>query len=147
MKKFIIALMISLMCLLVTGCVNSGGSGVKEMFLYVNENKLTVSLSDNKAVDALVKLLRKGDITYYADDYGGFEKVGRLGHTLPSHDTQIRTEPGDAMLYNSNQIVLFYGSNSWAYTRIGKIEGYSTDELKDLLGAGSGRIEVRLSLK
>ncbi len=117
------------------------------MFLYINNNKLEVTLAKNKAVTALIDILKQSDITYTADDYGGFEKVGSLGHSLPTENSQITTEAGDVILYSGNQIVLFYGSNSWSYTRLGKINGYSTSELRTLLGAGNGRIQVRISLK
>ena len=129
------------------GADENGEKAVTEMYLTVNGNKLKVTLAENAAVTALIELLNKGDIVYTADDYGGFEKVGSLGHTLPASDTQIKTEPGDIVLYNKNQIVVFYGNNSWSYTKIGKIEGYSVSELKTLLGAGKGEVKITLSLK
>ena len=119
---------------------------ISKMYITINENKLEVTLEENAATAALVKLLKQGDITYSASDYGDFEKVGNLGHTLPRNDTKITTEPGDVILYQGNQIVLFYGINSWSYTRIGKIRGYSASELRDLLGAGKGTAEVTISL-
>ena len=85
-------------------------------------------------------------ITYEANDYGGFEKVGLLGRTLPTSDTQITTQAGDVILYSGNQIVLFYGSNTWSYTRLGKMQYESLDELKSFLKAGEGNISVTLSL-
>ena len=94
----------------------------------------------------LVDALREASISYEANDYGGFEKVGGLGRTLPSSDSQITTQPGDVVLYNSNQIVLFYGSNSWSYTRIGKIQYGTLEELKSFLQAGKGTVSVTLSL-
>lgn len=120
---------------------------ITNMYLTVNGNKLEVTLAQNSAVDALVEILKNGDITYTADDYGGFEKVGSLGHTLPASNSQITTEAGDVILYSGNQIVLFYGSNSWSYTRLGKINGYSASELSALLGAGQGSVHVTISLK
>ena len=117
------------------------------MYLTINGNKLKVTLEKNSSVDALVKLLEQGDITYTANDYGGFEKVGALGHTLPTNNSQITTSAGDVILYSGNQIVLFYGSNSWSYTRLGRIEGYSDSQLRTLLGAGQGQIQVVISLK
>lgn len=114
------------------------------MYITINGNKLEMTLAENSAAHTLVNLLKQGDITYTANDYGGFEKVGSLGHTLPKSDTQITTQAGDVMLYLGNQIVLFYGSNSWSYTRLGRIEGYSAAELKSLFGTGN--VEVTLSL-
>ncbi len=112
----------------------------------VSGKTLQVKIEDNAATRALVAALREASISYEADDYGGFEKVGALGRSLPTSNTQITTQPGDVILYNGNQIVLFYGSNSWSYTRIGKMEYGSLDELKSFLKAGQGKINVTLSL-
>ena len=120
---------------------------ITKMYVYINGNKLEVTLAKNSTVDALVELLRQGDITYTADDYGNFEKVGNIGHTLPRNDTQINTKAGDVILYQGNNICLYYGNNSWSFTRIGKIEGYSASELRTLLGAGQGNVQVTISLK
>ena len=120
---------------------------ITTMYITINGNKLAVTLAKNSSVDALVELLKQGDITYTADDYGNFEKVGNIGHMLPRNDTQINTEAGDVILYQGNNICLYYGNNSWSFTRIGKIEGYSASELRNLLGAGNGSVQVTLSLK
>ena len=126
---------------------NNDKTEISEMYLTINGNQIKVTLAKNSSVDALVALLKQGNITYTADDYGGFEKVGALGHTLPTNNSQITTSPGDVILYSGNQIVLFYGSNSWSYTRLGKIEGYSVAQLRSLLGAGEGKVQVVISLK
>ena len=107
-----------------------------EIKITVSKKTLSVKIEDNAATKALVDALREASISYEANDYGGFEKVGGLGRTLPSSDSQITTQPGDVVLYNSNQIVLFYGSNSWSYTRIGKIQYGTLEELKSFLQAG-----------
>ena len=114
--------------------------------LTVSGKSLPVKIEDNAATKALVAALREASITYEADDYGGFEKVGALGRSLPTSNTQISTQPGDVILYSGNQIVLFYGTNSWSYTRIGKMEYGNMDELKTFLKAGQGKISVTLSL-
>lgn len=119
---------------------------ITKMFITINENKLEVTLAENEAVDALVEILKNGNIVYAADDYGDFEKVGALGYTLPTSNTQMTTEPGDVILYSGNQLVLFYGNNSWSYTKIGKINGYTTAELRNLLKAGQGKVQVTISL-
>lgn len=119
---------------------------ITEMFLTINEKKIEVSLAKNSSVDALIEILKQGNIVYTAKDYGGFEKVGELGYTLPTNNTQITTQAGDVILYSGNQIVLFYGSNSWSYTRLGRINGYSISELSALLCAGKGNIQVTISL-
>lgn len=123
------------------------GQEVTKMYITVNGNKLEVTLGTNSSVTALVEKLKQGDVTYTADDYGDFEKVGGLGFSLPTNNSQITTQSGDVILYSGNQIVLFYGSNSWSYTRLGKIEGYSAQELRTLLGAGDGSVQVTISLK
>ena len=119
---------------------------ITKMYITIYGNKLEVTLEDNSSVKALVELLKHGDITYTADDYGGFEKVGSIGHSLPTNNSQITTEAGDVILYQGNQICIMVGSNSWSYTRIGKINGYSVAELKNLVGNGRGSAEVTLSL-
>ena len=119
----------------------------KEIYMTVGENKLTVKLVDNNATKALVEALSDAPITYEANDYGGIEKVGALGRSLPISNTQLTTKPGDVILYNGNQIVLFYGSNSWSYTRLGEMLYQSIDELKSFLRAGQGSIMVTLSLE
>ena len=131
---------------------NGGGNGNNdtsmptEIKITVSGKSLPVIIEDNAATKALVAALRESSITYEADDYGGFEKVGALGRSLPTNNSQISTQPGDVILYNGNQIVLFYGTNSWSYTRIGKMEYGSLDELKTFLKAGQGKISVTLSL-
>ncbi len=119
---------------------------VENIYFTVNGNKIAVAPENNAAARALAGLLKEGDITYTADDYGGFEKVGSLGRSLPHSDSQITAKAGDVMLYSGNQIVIFYGSNSWAYTKLGKITGYSAEELKTLLAAGEGSITITISL-
>ena len=112
----------------------------------VSGKTLPVKIEDNEATKALVAVLSEASITYEAHDYGGFEKVGSLGLTLPANNSRITTQPGDVILYSGNQIVLFYGSNTWSYTRLGKIQYESLDELKSFLKAGEGNISVTLSL-
>lgn len=114
------------------------------MNLKVNNSTMKVKLSDNAATKALVERLKGGAVTYNAHDYGGFEKVGSLGFSLPSNDTYITTEPGDIMLYTSNQLCIFFDSNSWEYTPIGKIEGMTKQQLKDAFG--TGEVSITLSL-
>ena len=117
-----------------------------QIILTVSGKTMPVTLADNAATKALVAALREAPITYTASDYGGFEKVGALGRTLPASDSQMTTEPGDVILYSGNQVVLFYGSNSWRYTRLGKMQYTSLDALKSFLNAGGGDIQVTLSL-
>lgn len=118
----------------------------EQIQITISGKTLPVSMVDNAATKALVEALKEASITYTASDYGGFEKVGALGLSLPRNDSRIDTEAGDVILYNGNNLVLFYGSNSWSYTRIGKIRYSTLDELKSFLKAGKGDISVTLSL-
>lgn len=125
---------------------NDDSSIINSIYATINDNKLEIELSQNIAVDALMEQLKEGNITYTARDYGGFEKVGSIGITLPTSDINIRAEAGDVMLYQGNQIVIFYGENRYSYTRIGRIKEYSTAQLKSVLNAGNGNVHVTLSL-
>ena len=109
---------------------------VETIKIRVNGSELIIKLENNSSVNALVEKLKSGNITINAHEYGEFEKVGNLGFSLPTNDTQIKTTSGDLMLYQGNQITLFYGSNSWNYTRLGKIVGTSEKELKNILEKG-----------
>ena len=117
------------------------------MNVYIDNNKLEVTLEDNSSVSALLDVLKQRDIVYQAHDYGDFEKVGDIGVNLPQNNTQITTVPGDVILYQGNNICLYYDTNSWNFTKLGHINGYTQDQLKTLLKAGQGEIEVRISLK
>ena len=119
-------------------------SSQTKIVLKVGGNTMTATLTDNEATRELTKLLEHGDITIRMSDYGGFEKVGALPQSLPTSNTQITTVPGDIMLYQGNQMVIFYGSNSWSYTRLGKIDGATAGSLKQFLG--NGDVTLTLSL-
>ena len=120
-------------------------SAQTKVLLKVGGNTMTATLTDNEATRELTKLLEQGDIAIRMSDYGGFEKVGALPQSLPTSNTQITTEPGDIMLYQGNQMVIFYGSNSWSYTRLGKIDGATESNLRQFLG--NGDIVLTLSLE
>ena len=120
-------------------------SSQTKVLLKVGGNSLTATLTDNEATRELTKLLEQGDITIRMSDYGGFEKVGALPQSFPTSNTQITTVPGDIMLYQGNQMVIFYGSNSWSYTRLGKIDGATASNLRQFLG--NGNITLTLSLE
>lgn len=100
--------------------------------LKIDDMEVDVIWSDNDSVRALKNLAKDG-LTINMSKYGGFEQVGSIGSTLPSSDTRITTNPGDIVLYSSNQIVIFYDSNTWSYTKLGHIN-LSKSELTDLLG-------------
>ena len=156
MKKIIIVIILLIVTIISyififkkdTKVVNNNptkGEEMKEIYLYVNNNILEVELENNDATIELLNILNNKDITILANEYGGFEKVGSLGFELPANDKNIKTQSGDIVLYNKNQISVFYESNSWSYTKLGKIKNKTKNELKDILG--SGNIELRLSIK
>ena len=119
-------------------------SAQTKVFLSIGSHSMTATLVDNPATAKLIELLRTAPITIRMSDYGGFEKVGELPQSFPTSNTQITTVPGDIMLYQGNKLVIFYGTNSWSYTRIGKIDGATVSNLKQFLG--NGEISLTLSL-
>ena len=106
-----------------------------KMNVQVGDYSFTATLENNTAVDELVEMMKEGPITISMGDYSGFEKVGSLGRSLTASNSQTTTDAGDIVLYNGNNIVMFYGSNSWSYTRIGKIDDLT--DWKKALGSGS----------
>ena len=112
------------------------------MKLFIHETEVPVTWEDNPSVEALRELAAGEGLTVGMSMYGGFEQVGPIGAHLPRDDRQTTTSAGDIVLYSGNQIVVFYGSNSWAYTRLGKI-GLDTAELAELLGRGDVQITIK----
>ncbi|MBR2990205.1 MAG: hypothetical protein IKF51_01930 [Solobacterium sp.] len=132
-------------CLVLAGC--AAGETVQEqpaeegetavvMTLLINDTPVEVIWEDNDAVSALRDHVQEEELRIDMSMYGGFEQVGTLGFDVPRSDTRITTEPGDIVLYQGNQIVVFYGSNTWGYTKLGHITDKSDEELKQLLGNG-----------
>ena len=106
-----------------------------KMNVQIGDTVFTATLEDNAATGELIEMMREEPITINMNDYSGFEKVGPLGRSLTTDNHQTTTSAGDIVLYSGNQIVMFYGSNSWSYTRIGKIDDLTGWE--DALGSGS----------
>lgn len=113
----------------------------------VKDEILDVKLEDNSSAIALVEKLKNGNITIQTHDYGNFEKVGSLGFILPTNDTRITTEPGDLILYQGNQITLYYDTNTWDFTKLGKVQNVSPEELKNILGDGDATLTFMLDNK
>ena len=109
----------------------------------INGKTFTATLEDNEAAKELYEIIKTDGLTVEMSDYSGFEKVGALGHTLTSNDKKTTTEAGDIVLYQSNQIVMFYGSNSWSYTKLGKIDNLNGWE--EALGSGDITAELSAS--
>ena len=116
---------------------------MNEIIIKVNGKILNVKLEDNTSSKAFFEKLKSGDITISAHDYGNFEKVGNLGFNLPTNDENITTEAGDLILYQGNQITLYYDTNNWLFTKLGKVQNISQDELKNILGRGN--VELTLN--
>ena len=110
----------------------------------INDNVFDVKLENNSATQEFIKELKKGNVTVNASEYGGFEKVGNLGFSLPTSDENIGTTPGDIVLYQGDKISLFYGSHSWSYTKLGKIDNVDSNKLKEVLGSGDVTLEFSL---
>ena len=119
-------------------------SAQTKILLSVGDRYATATLVDNDATAALLTRLAAGPITVSMTDYGGFEKVGAPPQSLPTSNSQITTTPGDIMLYQGNSMVIFYGLNTWSYTRLGHIDNATADGVKAFLG--SGDISLTLSL-
>ena len=108
----------------------------------VGDEELLATFEDNSSAEEFRELLEEGPITIGMEDYGGFEKVGPLGTSLSRNDTQITTQPGDVILYQGNQITIYYGTNAWNFTRLARIDDPS--DLQEKLGEGT--VSVTFSL-
>ena len=113
------------------------------LMLSIDGTPVTVLWEDNETVSELLTAAQNGAIEVSASRYGGFEQVGSLPQSFSRSDAQMTTQPGDIVLYSGNQLVIFFGSNSWSYTRLGHIEGLSTDELTALLDKDIAVIEIK----
>lgn len=120
---------------------------LNENLLYITagDTTFTAILSDNSSAEALKELLNEGPLSIPMRDYGNFEKVGNLGTSLPRNDEQITTGPGDVILYQGNEITIYYDTNSWNFTRLGKIENVTKEELLEAFGEGD--VTVTLSME
>lgn len=121
---------------------NSSSQEEPMLKITVGGQELLATFADNSSAEEFRELLAQGPVTISMDDYGGFEKVGSLGTTLTRNDTRITTQPGDVILYQGNQITIYYGTNTWNFTRLAKIND-STDLQAKL---GTGTVQVTFSL-
>ena len=121
---------------------NDEPEGDGTMIMKIGDTKVNVEWEDNQAVEALRDMAKDGDITIQMSMYGGFEQVGSIGQSLPRDDKQTTTSSGDIVLYSGNQMVVFYGSNSWSYTRLGHISDKDEAEMADLLSNGDVTITI-----
>jgi hypothetical protein len=110
--------------------------------LKIGNTDVAVNWEENESVEALKALCRDEPLTIHMSMYGGFEQVGPIGKSLPRNDVQTSTSAGDIVLYSGDKMVIFYGSNSWSYTRLGKITGMDGSQLKDLLSGGDVTVVI-----
>ena len=150
MKRLIMALLMS--TLLLSGCINNENNKDNQsedditdnipeeeiMKLEIDENVLDVSWNNNASVTALNEIK---PLTINMHLYGGFEQVGSIGQSIVSDDKEITTKPGDIVLYSSNQIVVFFGTNTWRYTKLGHIN-LSDSELNTLLNKSNVTLKI-----
>jgi hypothetical protein len=118
----------------------------QKLYITIDGQTQAVTLVDNQATKTLVEKLQQAPVTVTLSSSGGFEIWGALGFSLPTSNEQINAQPGDVILYNGSNICIFYGTNSWSYTRLGKIDGLSESQLRTFLKAGESNISVILSL-
>ena len=153
MKNLTILLIMALSCNLTicaqggSGNTSTSGTGNTQnggtMKITVGNKVLTATLVQNSSTQALKEWLKAGPITVNMRDYGNMEKVGGFGRSLPTNDERITTEPGDLILYQGNSLVIYYAPNTWSFTRLGKINGVTRQELINILGEGN--VTVTLS--
>ena len=113
--------------------------------LFINDEEIPVTWEENESVKALNNLAESSPIIIDMSMYGDFEQVGSIGQSIPRNDKQMTTSAGDIVLYSGSQLVVFYGSNSWAYTKLGHIDNKSEEELGRLLGSGNVTITVSVN--
>lgn len=121
-------------------------NGTMTMNITIGGKTQSVTLADNVATKALVAKLEEAPVTMSLNTNGDFEIWGALGFSLPIANEYINGQPGDVVLYGGSNICIFYGSNAYSYTRLGKIEGLSAEDLKSFLKGGQSNIPVTLSL-
>ena len=118
----------------------------QKMYITIDGVTKSATLVDNSATQELVTKLQSSSVTVTLNSSGGFEIWGALGFSLPTSNEQINAQPGDIVLYNGSNICMFYGTNSWSYTRLGKIDGMTENELRTFLKAGDSNISMTLSV-
>ena len=116
------------------------------LLLEVNGQTLEAELEENQAAQALIKLIGEDGLKLELEEYGGFEKVGPLPENLPANDEQMDAKPGDIVLYQGNQLSLFYGENSWSYTKLGHVKDRNGTLLREILGEGDVSVILRKAI-
>ena len=118
----------------------------QKLYITIDGMTKTATMVDNAATLELVARLQQAPVTVTLNSSGGFEIWGALGFSLTTSNEQVNAQPGDIVLYNGSNICMFYGTNSWSYTRLGHIDGLSENELRTFLHASESNISVTLSI-
>ncbi len=145
MKKILSFLAAMLFCCCSADSEMKAQNMEQKMYITIGGQTQSVTLVNNTATQELVAALQDASITVTLND-NNFEIWGSLGRSLTTNNEQMAVQPGDIVLYNGSNICIFYASNSWSYTRLGKIDGLSENELRTFLKAGENNISVTLSL-
>ncbi len=120
-------------------------NGEMKMKIQVGDTVFTATLAENSSVDALKELMADGPLELNMSDYANMEKGADLGVTLPQNNEQMHTQAGDIILYQGRTFVIYYDTNAWSLTPIGKIDKVDAEELRAVLG--NGDVTVTLSLE
>ena len=145
MKKMIsMLLMLALLCAGIGMAETGNEQEAEAMKMWIGETAVAVAWEDNDAVQAIRELVAEQPLTIDMSMYGGFEQVGSIGTDLPRNDVQTTTQAGDIVLYAGDQMVIFYGSNSWTYTRLGKVTDKTDEEMAELLSGGDVTITISM---
>ena len=147
MKKTFLVCIILLSCLFSAVAKGNNKMDSQKIYITINSKKVSATLVNNSSTRELLNKLVAGPVTYEANDYGNFEKVGELPWSLPRNDENITTVPGDLILYLGSRFVIYYDQNQWDFTRLGKLDKLSQQEIKDFVNAGKGNVQVTLSLE
>ena len=145
MRQILSFLAVVLFCCCSTDNEVKAQTTMDKMYITIGGQTQSATLVDNEATRELVAALQNAPITITLND-NNFEIWGSLGRSLATNNEQMTAQPGDIVLYNGRNICIFYASNSWSYSRIGKIDGLSESELRTFLKAGESNISVTLSL-
>ena len=119
--------------------------GDNYMYARIDDKEIKIKLEDNSSTKSLLELLEEKNIVFKADDYQNFEKVGDIGTAITKNDSEVDAKCFDVLLYNGRNITFIYGTNSYSYTVLGKVEGISEAEYKEFLKAGNGEVSITLS--
>ena len=145
-RTFLYAVMLLFACCTPKNEVTAQQTMTQKLYLTINGTTMSATLVDNSSTQALVAALQVADIVYEAHDYGNFEKVGPLGQSFPQNNEDITTTAGDLILYQGSNLCIYYAQNTWDFTRIGHIDGATSDNIRAFVNAGGGNVTVTLSL-